>query len=114
MKGQLKVSRETVQDIERFCTENNVSRKIRLRELGINEGSYYYTKSLLRAEGKLGGSFIALSAGGTCGKQSPSRSRRERSSSSSLTVEIRTPSGTEMRIIGCLTPETIRTIIGNV
>jgi len=114
MKGQLKVSKETVQDIERFCTENDVSRKNRLRELGISEGSYYYTKSLLRAEGKLGGSFIALSAGGICDMQSPSRSRRERSSSSALTIEIRTPSGTEMRITGCLAPETLKTIIGNV
>jgi len=114
MKGQLKVSKETVTEIERFCTENGISRKVRLQELGISEGSYYYTKSLLREEYHTGGSFIQLSSGAGDRHQQQSRSRREKTSSEAMTIEIRTPSGTEMRITGCFAPEMLKTIISNV
>ena len=115
MQGQLKVSKETVIEIEKFCTEKGVSRKLRMKELGISEGSYYYTKSLLREEGLIGGSFVQLSSGDIVHPdRHSSRSRKERSLSEGMTIEIRTPSGTEMRIIGSMTSEILKTIIGNV
>ncbi len=43
MKGVLKVLKEQVIEIERYCDEHGITRKHRIDELGLNCTAYYYT-----------------------------------------------------------------------
>ena len=47
MKGVLKVSKEQVIEIERYCDEYGITRKQRIEELGLSHTAYYYTRGLL-------------------------------------------------------------------
>lgn len=47
MKGVLKVSKEQVIEIERYCDEPGITRKRRIDELELSRTSYYYTRGLL-------------------------------------------------------------------
>lgn len=47
MKGALKVSKEQVIEIERYCDEHGITWKQRIDELGVSCTAYYYTRGLL-------------------------------------------------------------------
>ena len=47
MKGVLKVSKEQVIEIERYCDERGITWKQRIDELGVSCTAYYYTRGLL-------------------------------------------------------------------
>ena len=63
MKGVLKVSKEQVIEIERYCDELGITRKQRIDELGLSHTAYYYTRSLLSEEELHGGQFIPIMSG---------------------------------------------------
>ena len=58
MKGVLKVSKEQVIEIERYCDEHGITRKQRISELGLSHAAYYYTRGLLSEEELHGGHFL--------------------------------------------------------
>ena len=47
MKGVLKVSKEQVIEIERYCYEHGITWKQRIDELGLSHTAYYYTRGLV-------------------------------------------------------------------
>lgn len=47
MKDVLKVSKEQVIEIERYCDEYGITRKQRIEELGLSHTAYCYTRGLL-------------------------------------------------------------------
>ena len=119
MKGVLKVSKEQVIEIERYCDEHGITRKRRIAELGLSRTAYYYTRGLLSAEELQGGQFIPImsSSGLMPAVSMPvGRSRRKHASAQTelMTIEVRTLSGAEMRLTGDFSPEMLRTILGNV
>lgn len=63
MKGELKVSKEQVIEIERCCDEHGITRKQRIDELGLNYTAYYYTRGLLSEDELHGGQFIPIISG---------------------------------------------------
>lgn len=60
MKGVLKVSKEQVIEIERYCDEHGITRKQRIDELGLSHTAYYYTRGLLsdNAQSPVSKSFV--------------------------------------------------------
>ena len=119
MKGVLKVSKEQVIEIERYCDEHGIARKRRIDELGLSRAAYYYTRGLLSEEELQGGQFIPIisSAGLMPAVSMPvGRSRRKHASVQTelMTIEVRTSSGAEMRLSGNFSTEMLRTILGNV
>jgi len=118
MKGVLKVSKEQVIEVERYCDEHGVTRKQRIAELGLSLTSYYYTHGLLSDEDLHGGQFLPIMPGsGVTTHGTQSCKRRSRSSvqpDTPMTIEIRTSKGSEMRLTGSFNAEMLRTILGNV
>ena len=119
MKGVLKVSKEQVIEIERYCDEHGIARKRRIDELGLSRAAYYYTRGLLSEEELQGGQFIPImsSSGPMPAVSMPvGRSRRRHASVQTelMTIEVRTSSGAEMRLSGNFSTEMLRTILGNV
>lgn len=119
MKGVLKVSKEQVIEIERYCDEHGITRKRRIDELGLSRTAYYYTRGLLSEEELQGGQFIPImSSSGLMQTVSMpvGRSRRKHASTQTelMTIEVRTSSGAEMRLTGNFSAEMLRTILGNV
>lgn len=101
MKGVLKVSKEQVIEIERYCDEHGIPRKRRIDELGLSRTAYYYTRGLLSEEELQGGQFIPImsNSGLMPAVSVPvGRSRRKHASVQTelVTIEIRTSSGAEM------------------
>ena len=47
MKGVLKVSKEQVIEIERYCNEHGITRKQRISELDLSHMAYYYPRGYL-------------------------------------------------------------------
>lgn len=119
MKGVLKVSKEQVIEIERYCDEHGITRRQRIDELGLNCTAYYYTRGLLSKEELHGGQFIPIMSGSGL-MQTVSmpvgRSRRKQGSVQTelLTIEVRTSSGVEMCLTGNFSAEMLRTILVNV
>ena len=60
MKGVLKVLKEQVIEIERYCDEHGITRKRKIDELGLSRTAYYYTRGLLSEEELQGGQFIPI------------------------------------------------------
>ena len=116
MKGVLKVSKQQVIDVERYCAEHGITRKQRIDELGISHSSYYYTRGLLSDEEIGGGQFIPIMSDSRPMTKSNVRSRKKHTTllTEPMTIEVRTPSGTEMRLMGNFSAEMLRTILGNV
>lgn len=114
----MKVTKEQVIEVERYCDEHGITRKQRISELGLCSASYYYTKRLLSDEELHGGQFLPVLSG--CGDISPASGAGRRTgkytpaSPEPMTIEIRTPSGAEMRLTGSFSSEMLRTIMGNV
>ena len=119
MKGVLKVSKEQVIEIERYCDEHGITRKQRIDELGLSRTAYYYTRGLLSEEELHGGRFIPIMSGSGLMRTASmlvGRSRRKQASvrAELMTIEVRTSSGAEMRLTGDFSAEMLRTILGSV
>ena len=119
MKGVLKVSKEQVVEIERYCDDHGITRKQRIDELGLSHSAYYYTRGLLSEEEVKGGVFLPLTSGPAqvsgC-HMSGSRSKRKQSviPTDPMTIEVRTSTGAEMRLMGNFSPEMLSCILSNV
>ena len=119
MKGVLKVSKEQVIEIERYCDEHGITRKQRIRELGLSHTAYYYTRGLLSEEELHGGHFMPIMSGSgliQAAIKPVGRSRRKQASVQTklMTIEVRTSSGVAMRLTGSFSVDMLRTILGNV
>ena len=119
MKGVLKVSKEQVIEIERYCDEHGITRKQRIEELGLSYTAYYYTRGLLSEEELHRGHFISImSRSGLiqAATKPVGRSRHKQASVQTelMTIEVRTSSGPEMRLTGSFSVDMLRTILGNV
>lgn len=115
----MKVSKEQVIEIERYCDEHGITRKQRIDELGLSLTAYYYTRGLLSEEGLHGSLFIPIMSGTVLMQTAPmpvGRSRRKQASVQTelMTIEVRTSSGAEMRLTGNLSAEMLRTTLGKV
>ena len=105
MKGVLKVSKEQVIEIERYCDEHGITRKQRIDELGLSHTAYYDTRGLLSEEELHGGQFIPIMSGSglmQTASMPVGRSRRKQASVQTelMTIEVGTSSGAEMRLTG--------------
>ena len=121
------LTREQILEIDSYCAEHRVSCQSRLDELQIPRHQYFRWKRRYRAEDESSsapvGSFVQLSPGGpfvspkmpparTSGK---ARAKGEQEGQGFLTIELRTVTGTAMRIQGSMTAEHLRAILsGNV
>lgn len=114
------MTKEEVAGIVAWCSENKVSQKQRLAELGISEWQFYSAKRKYapKQEGDNAGEFLQLVPGGSFLPDpiKPSRSRSSRQKEAergavSVSIELRTPGGTMMRISGDLTGRELRDII---
>ena len=103
-----------------YCDENKISYKQRLSELGINPWNFYDAKRKYapKEEGEDTGEFLQLMPGGSFSpnpiKPSRSRSGRQKDSAQgtvAVSIELRTPTGTMMRISGNLTGRELKDII---
>ena len=119
MKGVLKVTREQVIEVERYCGEHGITRKQRIDELGLSRTAYYYTRGLLSEEEIHGGQFLPIMSGSglmSAASMPSAKSRRKQApvQMEPMTIEVRTSSGAEMRLMGNFSAEMLRTILGNV
>ena len=122
------ISKEAVISIEQYCKDNNISKSSRLQELGIPVSQFYHSKrkyidkeaqiSSSSAEGR----FMELSFPiSNSSNQLTSRQQSKREKTKALeslqapfmTVEMRLPSGVEMRIQGGLNPLHIKELVTN-
>ena len=106
------MTKEEVAQVIAYCDENKISYKQRLSELGISPWNFYDAKRKYapKEEGENAGEFLQLIPGGTFlpNPIKPSRSRSSKQKESSqetvaVNIELRTPTGTMMRISGNLT-----------
>lgn len=103
---------EELQSIKKYCSENGITVKQRLHELHIPESNFYYARRAHSARQiATEGTFIQLgNASGaafieTARTSSGTRKSREIPVESQMTLELRTESGTAMRIQGSFTSE---------
>ena len=118
------MTEQEIRDIDAYCAEYSVSKDERLKELCINRNQFYYfrrkynlgTTSDLSANNPadISGSFIPVKFPGFSPPK-PTRSSRkkdyEMAQGNTLTIEMRTPSGTELRIQGQINIKMLREII---
>lgn len=118
------LTREQILAVQTYCSEHKVSLESRLGELKIDKSQFYrwqrkYRKEEEQVIGPESGSFVQLSPGGpfmspmmpparTPGKVKGKAGTEEQSF---LTIELRTASGTAMRIQGNMTAAHLREII---
>ena len=111
---------EEIQSIESYCSENGITIKQRLHELNISESNFYYARRALAARQSTSeGSFIQL--GNASGLTFPEPVRSASSSrkgknvpvESYMTLELRTESGSAMRIQGNFTSEHLGIIMSS-
>ncbi|MCR5709671.1 MAG: hypothetical protein K6G79_04230, partial [Bacteroidales bacterium] len=117
------LTREQILEIDAFCAEHGVSCQSRLDELQIPRHQYFRWKRKYREEDECGpsqeGSFVQISPGGPfmSPMMPPERTRGRAkgkdgtAEQSFLTIELRTASGTAMRIQGNMTAAHLREII---
>ena len=116
------MTREEVAEVMTYCKKNNVSYKTRLAELGIPAWKFYDSKSryaLEQESSESKGEFLQLYSDGTSvpmpsfaatsGRKA--KGRKEASSSRMLSIELRTPNGTMMRIRGEMGQDFLQSII---
>ena len=120
------MTKEQVTEIVRYCSENSVSYKQRLKEIGVSEWSFFRAKRIYREEESRvpEGDFIRLFP------DSPFESRPLTHLDSSVTgrkkvqgqvvgapavtVELRTPNGALMRISGQLDAGSLVSLVNSV
>lgn len=114
------MTKEEVAQVITYCEENKVSYKQRLSELGVNTWSFYDAKRKYtpKQEGDNTGEFLQLVPGGAFlpNPIKPSRSKGGKQKDTekgkvNVSVELRTPTGTMMRISGELTGQELKDII---
>ena len=114
------MTKEEVAEIVSYCEEKKTSYKQRLAELGINAWTFYDAKRKYapKQEGDNAGEFLQLIPGGSFlpNPIKPSRSRSAKQKNAeqnvvSVSIELRTPTGTMMRINGNLTGRELKDII---
>ena len=113
------MTKEEVAQVIAYCDENKISYKQRLSELGINPCSFYDAKRKYapKEEGENAGEFLQLIPEGSFlpNPIKPSRSRSSKQKDSvqgavAVSIELRTPTGTMMRISGNLTGRELKEI----
>ena len=114
------MTQEEVAQVIAYCEENKVSYKQRLDELGIAAWMFYDAKRKYapKPEANNAGNFLQLVPGGTFFpspiKPARSRSRRQKAAeqeAAPVNIELKTATGTMMRISGNLTGRQIQEII---
>lgn len=112
------MNKEEGAEIITYCREHNVSQCDRLKDLGIAAWRFYDAKRKYTTESeKQGGEFLQLIPGATFAPSSMSSGRARRlkfqpeSCTGNLSIEMRTVSGTMLRIQGEMSPQIIRSII---
>ena len=114
------MTKEEVAQVIAYCDENKISYKQRLSELGISPWNFYDAKRKYapKEEGENAGEFLQLIPGGSFIRSpiKPSRSRSSKQKESAqetvaVNIELRTPTGTMMRISGNLTGRELKEII---
>ena len=113
------MTKEEVAEIVSYCEEKKISYKQRLMELGANAWTFYDAKRKYapKQEGDNAGEFLQLIPGGSFlpNPIKPSRSRSAKQKDAeqkvSVSIELRTPTGTMMRINGNLTGRELKDII---
>ena len=119
------LTREQVLEIQTYCAEHKITQGERLDELQIDKSQFYRWQRKYRQEDEQGsdpGSFVQLTQGGafvstmmpparTSGKIRSKNGDSQPQEQSFLTVELRTASGSAMRIQGCMTAAHLRELI---
>ena len=114
------MTKEEVAQVIAYCDENKICYKQRLSELGISPWNKYDAKRKYapNEEGDNAGEFLQLIPGGSFlpNPIKPSRSRSSKQNGSAqravaVSIELRTPTGTMMRIIGNMTGRELKEII---
>ena len=107
------MTREEIIEIEQYCSDHKVGKKARLAELGIPFWNFYRARRKYQREDELigsdpsAGNFIQLKRM----IRQKSRKDAEPIVESYLTIELRTASGTAMRIQGNMTSSHLRELI---
>ena len=113
------MTREEVAEVITFCKKNDISYKARLAELGIPAWKFYDSKSryaLEQESSEAKGEFLQLYAGDSSVPMpsfaaTSGRKAKGRKDSRMLSIELRTPNGTMMRIQGEMSQDFIQSII---
>lgn len=117
------MTKEEIVEFESYCKENKVNKKEALKQRGITYWNYYTSKKRLNTEGETSetkslGAFIPVVFGDDntkLEKRSKSRVRRETelARGNVLTIEMRTSTGTELRIQGQMNISMLREILNS-
>ena len=119
-KETVMMTKEEVEQVVAYCEENKVSFRQRLEELGVPAWSFYDAKRKYtpKQEADNAGDFLQLVPGGAFFpnpiKPARSRSRRQKDAeqeAAPVNIELKTATGTMMRISGNLTGRQIQEII---
>ena len=114
------MTKEEVAQVIAYCDENKISYKQRLSELGISPWNFYDAKRKYapKEEEENAGEFLQLIPGGSFIRSpiKPSRSCSSKQKESAqetvaVNIELKTPTGTMMRISGNLTGRELKEII---
>ena len=116
------MTKEEVASIVKYCNDNGVSYKSRLSELGVPEWKFFESKRRYAKEqassASPAGEFLQLTAGGDfvpmpsfAAKTGRGFSKKNTQAPKMISVELRTPNGTMMRIQGELDKECLQSII---
>ena len=116
------MAKEEVASIVKYCNDNGVSYKARLSELGVPEWRFFESKRHYAKEqassASPSGEFLQLTAGGDfvpmpafAVKTGREFSKKNSQAPKMISVELRTPNGTMMRIQGELDKEYLQSII---
>ena len=116
------MTKEEVASIVKYCNDNGVSYKARLSELDVTEWKFFESKRRYAKEQASStsptGEFLQLTAGGDfvpmpsfAAKTGRGFSKKDTQAPKMISVELRTPTGTMMRIQGELDKECLQSII---
>ena len=116
------MSKEEIAGIMTYCRENGISYKTRLDELGIPEWKFYDSRARYAREqaetSAPSGEFLQLMPGGAfvpmpsfASATGRGSSKKKESPQKMLSIEMRTPNGTMMRIQGEMSLQYVQAII---
>lgn len=114
------MTKEEVAQVITYCEENKISYKQRLAEMGVTPWSFYDAKRKYapKEEGDNAGEFLQLMPGEAFlpNPIKPARSKSGKQKNTekgviAISIELRTPTGTLMRISGDLTGRELRDIV---
>lgn len=113
------MTREEILRIEEECRERGITRRERLSELGISEGRFYHAFRKYRREDEESAGaaeFVQLSPGTFASGAMPpprvsGRKEHRAGEGGQMTVDLRTPGGTVVRIQGEMTGAHLRELL---